>query len=62
MRLKGSLGYSDYEKMEILRAVRRAHSKMTALDFRRADFELFRDLISRVPGDKVLEGKKSYIT
>ncbi|PKU43893.1 dtw domain-containing protein 2 [Limosa lapponica baueri] len=41
-KLQGSLGCSDREMMEfkILRAVRRAHSKPTALDFRRADFGL----------------------
>ena len=40
MKLKGSLGCNDHEMVEfkILRAVRRAHSKLTALDFRRADF------------------------
>lgn len=59
VKLKNSLGCSDYEIMEIFRAVRRAHSKLTAMDFRRVDFEVFRDLIGREPGDKVLEGKKS---
>jgi len=32
------------------------HSKLTTLDFRRADFGLFRDLIRRVPWDKALKG------
>ena len=44
-------------EFKILRAVRRAHSKLTALDFRRADFGLFRDLLGRIPWDKVLEGR-----
>ncbi|GAB0181325.1 hypothetical protein GRJ2_000597800 [Grus japonensis] len=57
VKLKGSLGCSDHETVEfkILRAVRRAHSKLTTLDFRRADFALFRDLLGRVPCDKALQ-------
>ncbi|GAB0193880.1 mitochondrial enolase superfamily member 1 [Grus japonensis] len=59
VKLKGSLGCSDHEMVEfkILRAARRAHSKLTALDFRRADFGLFRDLLGRIPWDKALEGR-----
>ncbi|GAB0179072.1 hypothetical protein GRJ2_000372500 [Grus japonensis] len=59
VKLKGSLGCNDHEMVEfkILRAVRRAHSKLTALDFRRADFGLFRDLLGSVPWDKALEGR-----
>ncbi|GAB0179954.1 mitochondrial enolase superfamily member 1 [Grus japonensis] len=59
VKLKGSLGCSDHEMEEfkILRAARRAHSKLTTLDFRRADFGLFRDLLGRVPWDKALEGR-----
>ncbi|GAB0204924.1 hypothetical protein GRJ2_002958000 [Grus japonensis] len=59
VKLKGSLGCSDHEMVEfkILRAARRAHSKLTTLDFRRADFSLFRDLLSRIPWDKALEGR-----
>ncbi|PKU36894.1 hypothetical protein llap_12800 [Limosa lapponica baueri] len=59
VKLKGSLGCSDHEMVEfkILRAVRRVCSKFTTLDFRRADFGLFRDLLGRVPRDKALEGR-----
>ncbi|GAB0183357.1 mitochondrial enolase superfamily member 1 [Grus japonensis] len=59
VKLKGSLGCSVHEMTEfkILRAVRRALSKLTTLDFRRADFGLFRDLLGRVPWDKALEGR-----
>ncbi|GAB0184915.1 triadin [Grus japonensis] len=59
IKLKGSLGCSDHEMVEfrILRAARRAHSKLTTLDFRRADFGLFRDLLGRIPWDKALEGR-----
>ncbi|PKU38428.1 serine threonine-protein phosphatase 2b catalytic subunit alpha isoform [Limosa lapponica baueri] len=56
MKLKGSLDCSDHEMVEfkILRAARRAHSKLATLDFRRADFGLFRDLHGRVQSDKAL--------
>ncbi|GAB0205000.1 hypothetical protein GRJ2_002965600 [Grus japonensis] len=59
VKLKGSLGCSGHEMVEfkILRAVRRALSKLTTLDFRRADFGLFRDLLGRIPWDKALEGR-----
>ncbi|GAB0208696.1 mitochondrial enolase superfamily member 1 [Grus japonensis] len=59
VKLKGSLGCSDHEMVEfrILRTARRAHSKLATLDFRRADFGLFRDLLGRIPWDKALEGR-----
>ncbi|GAB0207984.1 hypothetical protein GRJ2_003264100 [Grus japonensis] len=59
VKLKGSLGCSDHEMVEIkiLRAARRALSKLPTLDFRRADFGLFRDLLGRIPWDKALEGR-----
>ncbi|GAB0205343.1 hypothetical protein GRJ2_002999900 [Grus japonensis] len=55
VKLKGSLGCTDHEMVEfkILRAARRAHSKLTSLDFRRADF----GLLCGVPWDKALEGR-----
>ncbi|GAB0186142.1 mitochondrial enolase superfamily member 1 [Grus japonensis] len=61
VKLKGSLGCSDHEMVEfkILREARRAHSKLITLDFRRADFGLFRDLLGRLPWDKALEGRGS---
>ncbi|GAB0206751.1 mitochondrial enolase superfamily member 1 [Grus japonensis] len=61
VKLKGSLGCSDHEMVEfrILRAARRVHSKLTTLDFGRADFGLFRDLLARIPWDKALEGRGS---
>ena len=59
VKLKGSLGCSDHEVVEfkILRGARRGHSKLTTLDFRRADFGLFRDPLGRAPWDKALEGR-----
>ena len=57
-KLKGSLRGSDHKTVEfkILRAPRRL---LTTLDFRRADFGLFRDLLGRVPWDKALEGREA---
>ncbi|GAB0205782.1 hypothetical protein GRJ2_003043800 [Grus japonensis] len=59
VKLKGSLGCSDHKMVEfrILRAARRVCSKLTTLDFRRADFDLFRDLLGRIPWDKALKGR-----
>lgn len=52
--LQGIFGCSDHGRgeLEILRAGRRTCSKLTAssaLDFRRANFGLFKDLTGRVP-------------
>ncbi|GAB0204644.1 mitochondrial enolase superfamily member 1 [Grus japonensis] len=44
-------------EFRILRAARRACSKLNTLDFRRAGFGLFRDLLARIPCDKALEGR-----
>ncbi|GAB0181076.1 hypothetical protein GRJ2_000572900 [Grus japonensis] len=51
VKLKGSLGCSDHKMVEfkILRATRSVHSKLTTLDFRRADIGLFRDLFGSLP-------------
>jgi len=51
VKLKSSLGCSNHEMLEfkILRTVKRAHSKLTTLDFRRVDFSLFRNLPGTVP-------------
>jgi len=46
-------------EFRILKAGRRVKSKLTTLDFRRADFGLFKDLLGRVPGDKVLDGNEA---
>ncbi|GAB0184015.1 hypothetical protein GRJ2_000866800 [Grus japonensis] len=59
VKLKGSFGCSDHKMVEfkILRAARRAHTKLTILDFRRAHFSLFRESHGILPWDKVLEGR-----
>lgn len=43
-------------KLNILRAVRKMHSKLTALKFRKADFTVFRNFLGRVPWDEDLQG------
>lgn len=50
MKFKDSLGCSDHEMLgfKILRASKRVCSKLTALDIRKADFHLFRELLCRV--------------
>ncbi|PKU37033.1 dtw domain-containing protein 2 [Limosa lapponica baueri] len=49
VKLKGSLGCSDHKVVEfkIFKASRMGHSKLTTLDFRRADLGLLRDLLGR---------------
>jgi len=60
VKLKGSLGCNEHEKVEfiILRVMRRVQIKLATMDFRRADFAFFRDLLGRVSWNKSLEGKR----
>ena len=53
------LGQSDHDMVEfsILGEVRSGVSKTATLDFQRADFELFRTLVGRVPWESVLKGR-----
>ena len=53
------LGQSDHEIVEkfILGGVRRVTSKAAILNFKRADFDLFRMLVARVLCDLLLKGK-----
>uniref|UniRef100_A0A8B9UU32 Reverse transcriptase domain-containing protein n=1 Tax=Anas zonorhyncha TaxID=75864 RepID=A0A8B9UU32_9AVES len=53
------LGQSDHEMVEfsILGEARKGTSKTAVLDFWRADFELFRTLVGRVPWEAVLKGR-----
>jgi len=44
-------------EFKILRVSERVHSKLATLGFRRADLELFRELLGRVTWEKALEGK-----
>lgn len=60
VKIKGSLGCNYHEMVQfgILRAARRNHRKLSILDFRRADFFLFSDLLGRIPWDEATEGRR----
>ena len=60
-RVGGSLGCSDHEMVEfrILQGGSRAMSWVTALDFKRANFGLFKDLLGGIPWTRALEGRGS---
>jgi len=47
-------------EFRILRARRRTKSKVTVVDFRRADCCFFKDLLERVLWDKVLEEREAH--
>ncbi|KAK4809656.1 hypothetical protein QYF61_002553 [Mycteria americana] len=55
----GCLGQSDHEMIEFLirGEAARGVGKTATLDFRRADFSLFRSLVERVPWEAALMGK-----
>jgi len=57
--VRGSLELSDHEMIEysVRGEVKRGASKTTTLDSQRADFDLFRMLVERVPRERVLKGK-----
>ena len=46
-------------EFKILRVSERVHSKLATLGFRRADLELFRELLGRVTWEKALEGREA---
>jgi len=58
VKVGGSLGCSEHEMVEfrILSGGSRAISSITTLDFRRANFDLFKDLLGGIPWVKALEG------
>ena len=59
MKAGDCLEQSDHEIVEfsIVGDVRRVTSKTAILNFQRADFELFRTLVARVPWESLLKGK-----
>ena len=58
--VRSCLGQGDDEmaKFSILNEVRRGASKTATLDFQRANYELFRTLLGRIPWESVLKGSK----
>ena len=61
VKLEGSLGCSDHEMVQfrMLSAARREHSRLTTLDFRRADFGFLGHLLCGVPWDRALQERGS---
>jgi len=59
MKVGGSLGSSDHDMVEfsILHGGSREISRTITLDFRRANFSLFKDLLGGIPWVRTLEGK-----
>ena len=59
VRVGGSIGCSDHEMVNfrILHGRSRATSRITALDFKRANFGLVKDLLGQVPWARALEGR-----
>ncbi|GAB0209598.1 mitochondrial enolase superfamily member 1 [Grus japonensis] len=57
VKVGGSLGCNDHEMVEfrILHGRSRAISRIKTLDFRRANFGLFKDLLGRIPWVRALE-------
>ena len=51
VKVGGRLGHSDHEMLDfsILAEPRMGVSRTTTMDFRRADFNLFRTMVERVP-------------
>lgn len=58
VKLKGSLSCSDHEAADFkdLGTVR-SLGRACTLDYKRADFGIFKDILSRVPWSRTVEGK-----
>jgi len=59
-----SIGYSYHEivNFRIPGGGSRAKSRATAMDFRKGDIKLFRDLLGRIPWDLILERRKIQVS
>ncbi|KAK4806761.1 hypothetical protein QYF61_005557 [Mycteria americana] len=59
VKIGGSLGCSDHAFVEftVLRDMGQARSIVRTLNFRKANFQLFKELVSRTPWEKVLRDK-----
>jgi len=59
IRIRGCLGCSDHAMVESMhqRDMRQVKSKIRMLNFRKADFQLFRELVNKIPWETVLTGK-----
>ncbi|PKU34078.1 glycerol kinase [Limosa lapponica baueri] len=59
IKVGGSLGCSDHEKIEfrIMGSMRKTTSRIENMDFRRANFDLFKKLLGEIPWVRALEGR-----
>ena len=59
VKIGGSLGCSDYVLVEfaVLRDMGQAKSKVRTLSFRKANFQLFKELVNRTPCETALRDK-----
>ncbi|KAK4828824.1 hypothetical protein QYF61_000881 [Mycteria americana] len=59
VKIGGSLGCSDHALVEfaVLRDMGQAKSKVRTLNFRKANFQLFKELVNRTPSETVLRDK-----
>ncbi|PKU45830.1 rna-directed dna polymerase from mobile element jockey-like [Limosa lapponica baueri] len=62
VKVGGNLGCSDHVKIEfrIVGSTRKPISRTDTLDFRRANFNLFKKLLGEIPWDKTLEGRGAH--
>ena len=62
VRVGGSLDCSDHDhemtEFRILHGGRRAVSRITTLDFRRANFGIFKEVLGGIPWVRALEGRQ----
>ena len=59
LKIKGNFSCSNHEmvKFRILTGRKKVKSKLTILDFKRADFSFFKDPLGRVLWHRALEGR-----
>ncbi|PKU37685.1 rna-directed dna polymerase from mobile element jockey- hypothetical protein [Limosa lapponica baueri] len=59
IKVGGNLGCSDHGKIEfrIMGSTRKTTSRTETLDFRRANFDLFKKLLGEIPRDRALEAQ-----
>ncbi|PKU35647.1 glycerol kinase [Limosa lapponica baueri] len=57
IKVGGSLGCSDHDKTEFRIVGSMCKTTSRTLDFRRANFDLFKKLLGEIPWDRALEGR-----
>ena len=61
IRIGGCLGCSHHAvvQFKLLRDIRQAKSKLGKLPFRKANFQLFGELVNKTPWESLLKGKRA---